>query len=550
MFKSVLHVLLILVIYSAQYARAEVKEYIRDYNYQSESYDTVTSSRVNAISGVKRELLEELGTYVGSVVKQNQDALGNSYMSHDVINITAGIVALKVLDEKWMQPVYYVKAGMKADPDDVLAKLKAMRADLELEKNLRNSYEELERARAELDSLKAQLAQLKKTTVAIVVAPAPSTPVVAEARTPESVIVKPVQVNAEPAQNELAKEESVQPAPVVALTPNPEAVAMPVPAAVPDAKKLVASYRLAVQNIEVEEAFQRGLVAQINGDFLSLTREMSALADKGYRSAQTKMGWIYERGMGVPQDYQKALQWYEKAAANGAKNAPAHIGNMYEKGYGVKQDYAKAAEYYKRSIELDGSLGYARMGYLHETGKGVQFDRVKAVEYYEKAIAKGSVHAMTLIGLLYQQGQGGLPRDEKKAVALYQQAIDHGDPLAMTRLGELYNQGKGGLPKDHEKAMALLKESARYHLPAAYAHLGRMYEEGWATRQDYAEARKWYEQAAEHDAIFAMRRLGLMYKEGLGMSRDWDKATYWFKRAAALGDDKSEKMLNKRANWR
>ena len=226
--KFVFHSLLIAAGLGAQLAQAEIKEYIRDYNYQGETYDTAASGRVNAIDGVKRELLDELGTYVGSVVKLNQDSLGNSYMSQDVIKITAGIVALKVINEKWKQPVYYVKAGMKADPDDVLAKLKAMRADLELEKNLRESYEELESARREMAELKAQLAQLKLATAAppakpmVVITPQPLKP----APIP---VVKQMQVMEDEAQKNLArnlKEEKAPPvitvamaAPVVTIAP-------------------------------------------------------------------------------------------------------------------------------------------------------------------------------------------------------------------------------------------------------------------------------------------------------------------------------------------
>ena len=116
-------ILLITASFIAQISQAEIKEYVRDYHYHGADFDTRETSRVNAIDGVKRELLDELGTYVGSVVKMHQDSLGNSYMSHDVINITAGIVAMKVLSEKWKQPEYFVKAGMKADPDDVLTKV-------------------------------------------------------------------------------------------------------------------------------------------------------------------------------------------------------------------------------------------------------------------------------------------------------------------------------------------------------------------------------------------------------------------------------------------
>src|SRR5512135_1949012 len=86
--KLVVRAALMALLIAPQIVYAEVKEYVRDYSYQAERYDTKETSRVNAIDGVKRELLDELGTYVGSVIQQKQDSLGNSYMSHDVINIT------------------------------------------------------------------------------------------------------------------------------------------------------------------------------------------------------------------------------------------------------------------------------------------------------------------------------------------------------------------------------------------------------------------------------------------------------------------------------
>lgn len=554
-----LHALLIVACLVSELAQAEVKEYIRDYNYQGEPYDTAATCRVNAIDGVKRELLDELGTYVGSVVKQHQDSLGNSYMSHDVVNITAGIVALKVLDEKWKQPVYFVKAGMKADPDDVLAKLKAMRADLELEKSLRESYEELQNSRNEVAKLKAQLAQMMlardakpvaqpaaqpavpavaapavpSPAPAVPAAPAPATHVpVAPLPVPEAVPAA-VQVNAQQAQTELALD---------AAAANSAPPAVFVPAAPEHDEKLVTQYVKAVQNVEVGEAFQRAMAARINGDFAALFREMSALAEKGYAKAQFRMGWIYERGIGIPQDYARAREWYAKAMANGEASAIARMGLLYELGLGVEKNYDKAAEYYRHAIREDNAWGYAQMGYLYETGKGVPRDREQAAEHFRLGMEKGSYLAMARLGFLYQLGRG-VTRDEYRAVELYQRAVEHGQPLAMTRLGQMYNLGQGGVAKDHVKAMALLRESLRYHLPAAAAFMGFMYENGWEVQQDYAEARKWYEKAAEQDAPFAEFRLGLMYRDGLGVSRDKKKAMYWLERAASKGEDKAEAIL-------
>jgi TPR repeat protein len=558
--RRIAQVFLVAVCCSAPFAQAEVKEYVRDYNYHGTEFDTRDTSRVNAIDGVKRELLEELGTYVGSVVKMNQDSLGNSYMSHDVVNITAGIVAMKVLNEKWKQPEYYVKAGMKADPDDVLAKLKAMREDLELEKSLRDSYEELQRARDEVAQLKAQLAQLKLAQAVAVSMPVPTlapAPVAAPAEQPVS-----AQLNAKVAQVELAKDVGVSkpatspvtlpaspkksdeiPAPVAPVPPAvaPVPVSVAKPASKTETDKLVMQYVKAVQGVEVEEALQRAMALRMKGDFTAMIKEMSTLADKGYARAQHKMGWIYERGLGVPQDYQKAKEWYTKAATNGDVDAIASIGWLYEHGWGVEKSYEKAAEHYQHAIDSGSTAGIARMGYLHETGKGVQLSKDKAAELYQLAIDKGNLHGQARLGLLYQLGEG-VRKNERKAVVVYTHAIDHGYPLAMKRLSMMHIRGIGGASKDHDRAIALLREAIKYKLPATYAYMGFMYLNGYGVKQDYDEAKKYLEKGAEMDAPLAEFLLGRMYKDGRGVSQDKEKAKYWFDRAKSKGFDISNQI--------
>lgn len=563
--KKIARTLLMAACCAALGAQAEVREYVRDYSYHGAEFDTAATCRVNAIDGVKRELLEEIGTYVGSVVKLHQDSLGNTYMSHDVVNITAGIVAMKVLDEKWKQPVYFVKAGMKADPDDVLAKLKALRADLELERSLRESYEELQNSRNEVAKLKAQLAQLMHERDNTVSSPEPAAAMTVAAKPEVVAPATPPRSDRDAAETPVAQPdkpadkpsvEAVVPAapPVQEMPPVSAEPVPPVPVVAsadtdaPTAENLVAQYVQAVQDVEVGAAFQRAMAARINGDFAALNREMSALAERGYPKAQFRMGWIHERGIGVPQDYAKARTWYAKAMANGEADAIARMGLLYELGLGVEKSYDKAAEYYRRAIREGDALGYTHMGYLYETGKGVPRDRERAAEHYRRGMEMGSYLAMTRLGLLYQVGRG-VAKDEYRAVELYRQAVDHGQPLAMTRLGQMYNLGQGGVPLDHAKALALIGESMRYNLPAAYAFMGFMYENGWEVKQDYAEARRLYEKAAEQDAPFAELRLGIMYRDGLGVSRDRQKAMYWLERAASKGEDRAEAILSRMKKW-
>jgi TPR repeat protein len=54
------------------------------------------------------------------------------------------------------------------------------------------------------------------------------------------------------------------------------------------------------------------------------------------------LGEMYFKGLGVPQDYGQARQWWEKEAASGNAWAMYHLGVLYENGWGVPQDYGQA----------------------------------------------------------------------------------------------------------------------------------------------------------------------------------------------------------------
>jgi hypothetical protein len=62
-----------------------------------------------------------------------------------------------------------------------------------------------------------------------------------------------------------------------------------------------------------------------------------------------RLGLSYEIGLGVAQDYAKAREWYEKAAAKGNTFAMFALGNHYANGLGVAQDYGKAREWYEKA---------------------------------------------------------------------------------------------------------------------------------------------------------------------------------------------------------
>jgi uncharacterized protein len=57
---------------------------------------------------------------------------------------------------------------------------------------------------------------------------------------------------------------------------------------------------------------------------------------------QTNLGYMYETGVGTPQNYQLAATWYHRAAQQGFARAQYFLGMLYDKGKGVPLDYVEA----------------------------------------------------------------------------------------------------------------------------------------------------------------------------------------------------------------
>ena len=65
-------------------------------------------------------------------------------------------------------------------------------------------------------------------------------------------------------------------------------------------------------------------------------------ASQGDTEAQNRLGELYAKGRGVPQDYAQARAWYEKAAAQGHPLAQNNLAELYFAGLGGPPDYVRA----------------------------------------------------------------------------------------------------------------------------------------------------------------------------------------------------------------
>ena len=84
-------------------------------------------------------------------------------------------------------------------------------------------------------------------------------------------------------------------------------------------------------------------------DYATARRLYRPLADQGDAWAQTRLGFMYDLGQGVPQDYVEAHKWFRLAADQGHAWAQSYLGIMYYLGQGVPQDYVEAHKWFNLS---------------------------------------------------------------------------------------------------------------------------------------------------------------------------------------------------------
>ena len=74
-------------------------------------------------------------------------------------------------------------------------------------------------------------------------------------------------------------------------------------------------------------------------------RSSFRFAERGEPAAQTYLGFMFETGRGVPQNYTEAAMWYRRAAEQGDSLAQYSLGLLYDRGQGVPQDIVEASKW-------------------------------------------------------------------------------------------------------------------------------------------------------------------------------------------------------------
>ena len=110
-------------------------------------------------------------------------------------------------------------------------------------------------------------------------------------------------------------------------------------------------------------------------------------AELQYPFAEERLGYMYENGLGVKQDYPQALDQYRRAAApndffqkalrltrimaaSGGAQAQDSLGQAAQYGIGMARDYQQALEWYSKSAAQHYSPAELHLGDMYQLGVG------------------------------------------------------------------------------------------------------------------------------------------------------------------------------------
>ncbi|HBV88463.1 MAG TPA: hypothetical protein DEF42_17910 [Desulfosporosinus sp.] len=247
---------------------------------------------------------------------------------------------------------------------------------------------------------------------------------------------------------------------------------------------------------------------------------------KNHKYAQYSLAGLYYRGQGVEQSYTTAFSLYGKSAAQENPYASYELAKMYRNGIGCNKDTEKADQYFKNAfvgfsaIEADShddKLQY-RLGQMLYMGTGTEKDAVKAVDYLEQSAKQGNANAQYLLAKIYLEADNGL-KNVEWALEWLGKAAENDNTQAQYALGKLYRDGNH-VEKDIIKAVELFKLSAEQENQFAQYALGKLYLFGEEIPKDVEAAVKWLSASAEQENSFAQYTLGKLYVEGKDVPKD------------------------------
>lgn len=240
----------------------------------------------------------------------------------------------------------------------------------------------------------------------------------------------------------------------------------------------------------------------------------------------------------------EAMKLLKKAAEQKHPEALYVLATSYELGLGIAQDFNKALDHYNKAMLLghrDARFNLALLLIDDEAGFN---DLAKARYLMQRLADDGDVAAQFNLSLMYKDSLATTKADKKQSLLWLSKAAKGGHPDAQNNLGLHYLHGKE-TKKDSQKAFEWLSKAAEQSMPNAQFNLAMMYERGDGIKANSAEALNLLKSAATLGNMNAQHNLGIKYLLGEQVAKDTRQAVNWLTHAAKQQKKEAQYLLGR-----
>lgn len=169
-----------------------------------------------------------------------------------------------------------------------------------------------------------------------------------------------------------------------------------------------------------------GKAALLKGDYATALKIWRPMAERGDPAGENGLGYLYNCGCGVPQDIDKAIEWYRRAIDQGFIKAEYNLGVLHASARWGRADPAEALHWLREAAQHGFGPADFELGEIYHDGRGVPRDAAKALAYYRVAAAQQFAQAQDVIGYMYAGGDG-VKQDRVAAYAWFALAAANTD---------------------------------------------------------------------------------------------------------------------------
>jgi len=263
--------------------------------------------------------------------------------------------------------------------------------------------------------------------------------------------------------------------------------------------------------------FDEGIAAYDSGDFVTAYATWLPLAKAGDLGAMRNVGHMLRLGIGVEQDVERALWFYERAATAGLASAALNAGILRIAPSTPYRDVQKGAEW------LDLAAVGGSPDAMWELAKLIE--REDATEENQRAARALLTQAATLG---HEQAQQRL-------------AADAAAPGAQSELAPMPSSSHR-LPAPPKPATLVTEATVALVSPEQGARFMKgvyLFDSG-----EFSAAAEVWRPLAEEGVTEAQYRLGRLYRFGLGVEPDVEMARKWLSAPASKGHKKAAETLS------